>query len=371
VCNRSQRFHSILLFVSAAIVFLGPIGSPSRAFAQTAHQQEDPSSDAGSPATTFRVFGGAEWSARKLPDVPNSFSLGQLDLFVTSNLSERVSVLAEVVVEGQRGLGTRFVTDIERLQLTFRLNDFFNVSAGRYHTGIGFYNAAFHHGAYFETPIGRPRVFMFEDTGGALPIHDVGVTARGVVPKTGSSLRYVAEVGNGRPWTVPANEGPGGGSDANDAKSTNVGVSYRPDGWRGFEVGTSYYRDTIAQTVTSTVDHHVAGIYAVYRTPSTEVMAEWLLLGHVTEDRSEYDNDGGYVQASRAWGMLRPYYRFDRLTINPATPFIGPIGSYKAQIAGLRVDPVRWVGLKAQYERTDESGRRGVDGVRAQLVFVF
>lgn len=371
MCDRSQRFDSILLVVAAAIVFLGPMGSPSGVFAQTAHEQEHPPTDAAGPATTFRVFGGVEWGARQLPDLPNSFSLGQLALFVTSNLSERVSVLAEIVVEGQRGPGTRFVTDVERLQLTFRLNDFFNVSAGRYHTGIGFYNAAFHHGAYFETLVGRPRVFMFEDAGGPLPIHDVGVTARGVLPKTGSSLHYVAEVGNGRPWTAPANEGATAGSDANDAKSTNVGVSYRPDRWRGFEAGTSYYRDAIAQTATSTVDHHVAGIYAIYRTPSTEVMAEWLWLGHVAEDRSEYDNDGGYVQASKAWGKLRPYYRFDRLTINPATPFIGGIGSYKAHVAGLRIDPVRWAGLKAQYERTDESGQRGVDGVRAQLVFVF
>jgi len=370
VRDHSQRSACTLLFVSVVIVPSGVIGYPSSVFAQIGHEQEHPLPGATGPETTLRAFGTVEWAASQLREVPNSFSLGQLSLFVTSNLTESVSVLAEIVLEGHSP-DTQVVTDLERLQLTFRLNDFFNISAGRYHSGIGFYNAAFHHGTYFEIPIGRPRVFKFEDDGGVLPIHELGVTVRGVVPHTGSSLRYVAEVANGRVWTPVAEEGTTErGPDANDAKSTNVGVSYRPERWRGFEVGTSFYRDTIFQTATSAVDHHIAAIYAVYRTPSTELMAEWLRLTHVTEG-STYHNDGGYVQASKAWGKLRPYYRFDRLAINPATPFIGAIGSYKAHIVGLRIDPVKWVGLKAQYERTDESGQYGVNGVRTQLVFVF
>jgi hypothetical protein len=372
VCKGWHRCARILVFVCVAIVPVPPIGYPSSVLAQTGHEQEHALPDATGPETTLRGFGAVEWAASQLRDVPNSFSLGQLSLFVSSNLSERVSVLAEVVLEGQGSANTQVATDLERLQLTFRLNDFLHVSTGRYHSGIGFYNAAFHHGTYFEIPIGRPHVFRFEDDGGALPIHELGVSTRGVVPHTGSSLRYVAEVGNGRPWT-PAADGDTSERppDSNDAKSTNLGVSYRPDRWRGFEAGGSYYRDTIRQTATNTVDQNIAAIYAVYRTPSTELMVEWLRLMHVTDDRSRYRNDGGYAQLSRAWGKLRPYYRFDRLAINAATPFIGPLGSFKAHIAGLRVDPMKWLGLKMQYERTDESGQFGVNGVRTQLVFMF
>jgi hypothetical protein len=367
VRDRWHRCARLLLFVRVAIVPIWLIGYPSSVLAQMGHEQEHAPPDATGPETTLRAFGAVEWAASQLRDVPNSFSLGQLSLFVSSNLSERVSVLAEIVLEGQGGTPA-VATDLERLQLTFRLNDFLNVSAGRYHSGIGFYNAAFHHGTYFETAIGRPHVFRFEDDGGVLPIHELGVSTRGVVPHTASSLQYVAEVGNGRAWTPAADERP---PDSNDAKSTNIGVSYRSDRWRGFEVGASYYRDMIRQTATSTVDQNIAAIYAVYRTPSTELMVEWLGLTHVTEDRSRYRNDGGYAQLSRAWGELRPYYRFDRLAISPATPFIGPLGSFTAHIAGLRVDPMKWLGFKMQYERTDESGQFGVNGVRTQFVFVF
>jgi hypothetical protein len=360
-----------LRLVSAVLVAGGLCAHPSSAIAQTDDDhQEHQMTGATPPETTVRAFGSFDWAATRLRDVPNSFSLGQLTLFVTSTLNERVSVLAEVVLEG--GVGTRVETDLERLQVTFRWNDSFHVSGGRYHTGIGFYNTAFHHATYFETAIGRPRVFAFEDHGGVLPVHELGVTAGGVVPHSGSSLRYLAEVGDGRAWTPAETDGVNvEGRDLNDAKSTNVALSYQPDQWPGFEAGASYYRDKIPQTAASAVDHHVGAIYAVYRTPSTEVMAEWLTLAHATPDGAAFHNHAGYVQASRAWGKLRPYYRYDRLDIDPATPFIGTIGSYKAHIAGLRVDPADSVAFKVQYERTDEAGQRGVSGVRAQVAFLF
>ena len=116
------------------------------------------------------AFGSVLWGATERADTPNSFSLRHLALFVTSAINDRVSVLAEVVIEASAAT-TEVTVDLERLQLTYHFNDHLNVSAGRYHTGIGFYNAAFH-GSYFETPIGRPTVFKFEDEGGVLPIHE-------------------------------------------------------------------------------------------------------------------------------------------------------------------------------------------------------
>src|SRR4029079_168390 len=118
-----------------------------------------------------------------------------LALFMTSAINDRVSVLAEVVLEASAA-NTQVTTDLERLQLTYRLNDHLNLSAGRYHTGIGFYNGAFHHGSYFETPIGRPRIFAFEDEGGVLPVHEVGVSVRGKVPRTGYALGFVPALRN-------------------------------------------------------------------------------------------------------------------------------------------------------------------------------
>jgi hypothetical protein len=335
-------------------------------------QTPDEHQSMSAPSTTtlgLRAFGSVDWGTTTLEQTANSFAIGQFDVFVASTLSERVSVLAEIVLEA--GTNTRVVVDLERLLLTFRLNDYFQVGIGRFHTGIGYYNAAFHHAAFFETPTGRPRIFRFEDEGGVLPVHDTGITVHGVVPRTGSSLRYLAEIGNGRSWNVDETGQPKEGVlDQNDAKATNVGLSYRPERWRGLEVGATYYRDDIPQSPGVSIPFRLATAYLVYRHPSFEILAEQLWFTHDTPE-ARYSNDAAYIQASKAWGKLRPYYRFDRQTIDPRTPFIGTAGSYRAHIVGLRIDPSDLVGVKAQYERSDEQGQRGVDTLRAQLVFVF
>jgi hypothetical protein len=345
------------------------LGGP-RLLAQAHDEQHESTTDQPS-GVMLRAFGAVEWAGSQQNDTPNSFGLGQFALFATSNLHERVSVLAEVVMEASSS-NTRVVTDLERLQITFRFSDFLNLSAGRYHTGIGYYNAAFHHGAYFETPIGRPRVFAFEDEGGVLPVHEVGVTAQGIVPGTGATLRYVAEVGNGRNFaTVGDSEDEEGRGDPNGAKSTNLGLSFRPAGSSDLQLGASYYRDAVPRSGGPAVDLRIGAAYAVYRTPAIELMAEWLRLQYSGGAAPTLVNNAGYLQASRAWGRWRPYYRFDRLGIDTATPFIGPVGPYRSNIVGFRVDPMQWVGFKTQYEHTDEPRQRGIDAIRAQLVFVF
>jgi hypothetical protein len=100
-------------------------------------------------------------------------------------------------------------------------------------------------------------------------------------------------------------------------------------------------------------------------------MAEVLRLSHRDDAGLRSASHAGYLQLSRAWGRLRPYYRYDSLTIDPAAPFIGQTDSYRAHMLGLRVDTGQWVSLKAQYEHGDEGPRHGIDSVRTQLVFVF
>lgn len=313
----------------------------------------------------LRLFGAVEWDVNDGPDTPNSFALGQLDLFLNAALSERISLLGEFVLE--ESTATEVVTDLERLQVTFRFDDHIQVSAGRYHTGIGFYNTAFHHGAWFETAIGRPRMFLFEDDGGVLPVHDVGVTARGAIPGTRSNLYYLFEVGNGR--SAVDDDVEDEPRDNNDAKSVNGAIAFRPDRWRGLELGVSLRRDVTPQPGLPAIDERIAALYAVYRTPSTELLAEWVTMAMRPHGGARSEDGGGYLQVSRAWSMVRPYYRFDRLDIDATTPVPGE--TFTGHVLGVRIDPTTSVGFKAQYERTDTPGHPHGDALRTQLVFVF
>src|SRR5579883_1284535 len=138
----------------------------------------------------MRGFGDISFRGTDQQGQTNGFSLGQLNLFVTSDISEKFKFLSEIVFESgpdnfynvPGGNRNNFSVDVERYLLQYSYNDYFNLAVGRYHTAIGFYNTAYHHSTWFQTTTGRPLLFEFEDRGGILPIHNVGVSASGRIP---------------------------------------------------------------------------------------------------------------------------------------------------------------------------------------------
>src|SRR6266699_4628347 len=175
------------------------------------------------------------------PASTTAFSLGQVNLFVTSDVSDKFKFLSEVVFEA--GDDNVFGVDLERYLLQFSPNDYFNVSAGRYHSAIGYYNTAYHHSTWLQTATGRPFLFQFEDDDGILPIHNVGVSATGMIPSGRLGLHYIAQVGNGHASSSPHAEPVQNTVDENNGKSFNLGFYFRPTGVRGLQAGVSVYHD--------------------------------------------------------------------------------------------------------------------------------
>jgi hypothetical protein len=129
------------------------------------HDHGLPASDSG-PAPSRLVWSGFGDMAWKKTDAPgdNTFILGQFTLYPTATLSDRLSVLAEIVFKG--GSDNRILVDLERALLRYSFADSLALSAGRYHTAIGYYNAAYHHSSWLQTTIERPLIFAF---GGPCP----------------------------------------------------------------------------------------------------------------------------------------------------------------------------------------------------------
>ena len=148
------------------------------------------------PMLRIRGFSDFNYRVSNQSGETNSFTLGAFDLFISSQISEKFSMLSEVNFEF--GDDNEMALDLERMLLTYAANDHFKLSFGRYHTGIGYYNTAFHHGTWFQTATGRPFLFLFEDEGGVLPVHNVGLNLTGSIPSGKLGLNYVAEIGNGR-----------------------------------------------------------------------------------------------------------------------------------------------------------------------------
>lgn len=311
-----------------------------------------------------------------------SFSLGQLDLFVTSDVSDKFRFLSEIVFEngGTNIYGTQvgdpnsFGVDIERYLLQYSHNDYFNLSAGRGHTAIGYYNTEYHHSSWLQTATGRPFLFDFEDHGGILPIHLVGVTASGQIPSGSLGLHYVAEMGNGRASRTPLTEEPVQNDiDDQNHKAYNFAVFARPEAIHGLQTGLSIYRDLLAAAnQSSRISETILAAHAVLVRPKYEWLNEALLDRHLLlSNGASFNTPAFYTQLSRQFGSYRPYMRYQYMNVANSEPIFSDVGLRQGPSVGIRYDASESVALKFQYDYTKLRNQPAVDGLALQLGFTF
>jgi hypothetical protein len=310
-----------------------------------------------------------------------SFTLGQLDLFVTSDLSEKFRFLSEIVLEGgpdniygvTRGESNTFSVDVERYLLQYSLNDYLNISAGRGHTAIGYYNTAYHHSTWLQTTTDRPFLFEFEDRGGILPIHTVGVSATGLIPSGSLGLHYVAEVGNGRASRAPLVQEPVENVVAEQSrKGFNLALFARPEAVHGLQFGFSYYRDVLDPINSPRIGESIFAAHAVLIRSNYEWLNEALVVRHaLIGSPIVYNTPGFYTQLSKQFGSLRPYFRYQYVNAADTEPVFPDIKLRHGPSIGLRYDASEFVALKFEYDYTFLRQQPGVNGLTLQLGFTF
>jgi hypothetical protein len=301
-----------------------------------------------------------------------SFSIGQVDLFITSNVSDRLKFLSETVFEA--GQDNNFGVDIERILLTYSFNDYLNIGVGRFHSAIGYYNTAYHHSTWFQTTTGRPFLFEFEDGGGILPIHNVGATISGRLPSGSLGLHYVAEVGNGRASDSLVNPNVNAVQnvvDENNGKSVNFEVFARPEAIPGLETGFSVYRDNLYPTNLPKIGQEIFDAFVVYAGPRFEWLNEALLIRHAPEGGHIFDTPGFYTQISRRWGLYRPYFRYQYVNVSPHEPLVSYVGLRHGPSVGLRYDIADFAAVKLQYDYTVLRMQQAVSALALQVGFTF
>ena len=346
--------------------------TPTPATEPTPEQQAGPMLEQRMDTRTLmqiRGFGDITLHGSDAHGTHTAFSLGQLNLFVTSDMSEKFRLLSEIVFEADP---TNTVgVDVERLLLQYSLNDYFNLSVGRYHTDIGYYNTAYHHSAWLQTAVGRPLLFQFEDNGGILPIHNVGASLSGAIPSGKLGLHYVAEVGNGRASSSPQAEAVQNVVDENNGKAVNFALFARPTAVPGLQVGFSAYHDSLHPVGIPTIGESIYDAYAVLQRPNFEWLNEALLIRHAVQGGHVFDTPGFYTQVSKAFGQYRPYFRYQYINESPQEPMFPFIGLQHGPSLGLRYDASEEVALKLQYDRTMFRQQPSVNGLTLQFAFTF
>jgi hypothetical protein len=320
------------------------------------------------------------------PDNHSTFAIGQFNLFMTSQISSRTGVLAELVVEP--GQDNAVSVDLERLLFRHSVSDALNVSLGRYHTSIGYYNTAYHHSSWMQTAVGRPFLFQFEDDGGILPIHNVGVSLSGQLPSGGLGLHYVAELGNGRTSRSRLDEAVQNAIDENNRKAVNLAVFVQPERWRGLQAGVSYYLDRLSPDATSLfqnladpfpaqvlanprIDERILAAHVVYHNSRFEFLNEGILLQHALDGYRTFHTPGFYTQISRRWGPAWPYFRYQYVNANTYEPIFGDVGLRHGPSVGMRFDINESAAFKLQYDRTMQRAAGPINGMASQVSFRF
>ena len=329
----------------------------------------------------LRGFGDIGFYGSDRKGSTHSFNLGQLNLFVTSDISERFKFLSEIVFEagpenfynqpgGQRN---EFGVDIERYLVQYSYNDYFNLSAGRYHTAIGFYNTAYHHSTWFQTTTGRPLLFQFEDNGGILPIHNVGLSASGRIPSGQLGLHYVAEIGNGRQSRDPLTEEPVQNElDENNFKAFNLALFARPEAIHGLQVGFSGYHDKLMPLGLPRVNETILAAHAVYMVPKFEWLNEVVLVRHAPEGTSQvFNTPAFYTQVARRFGSYQPYFRYQYINGSDSEPIFPDVGRIEGPSAGVRFDASESVAFKVQYDYNMARHDSSNSALTLQLGFTF
>ena len=314
----------------------------------------------------------------------DSFASAKLDYFITSTMA-RWTFLSETMLEA--GTDNNFAVDVERVEVGYLYKEWLRVCAGRYHTALGYYNDAYHHGTYFMVPTARPLAFDFEDSGGIIPAHNVGVHADGRFEVGDDHLRYDVEVANGRagdPLVVQSNH------DTNRPKAINVRLRYEPSGaLEGLVVGGNVYFDsiptnTMASSAETSFPFHfgplhelILGAHAAYFEHGMHAVAEALMVQHTELDTGAVHRTyTAFAEVGHAWDDLTPYARYEWTRFpSEGDPYYLKTGAdgYQTASLGLKHSTTDNIALKVQAGLTF-SERAGTDPLltlTGQLAFAF
>jgi hypothetical protein len=324
--------------------------------------------DTGLPVHGFADV-GAGWSHGKDPIPLHGFNGGTLDLYLTPQFGNRIKSLVELAVEYGDDGGV--AVDMERLQLGYTVDDALTVWAGRFHTPFGLWNTSFHHGANLQTSIYRPRFIDFEDKGGFIPAHSVGVWGSGKTDISVGKLRYDVFVANGpsirgRVLDFNAYTDP----DASKLLGFNLGLSPsgRMAGWtfgvHGFAPSRVSTFDS-SDAVMSQSRLRMLGGYFGYDDDDWEAVGEFYHFDNSGISTSgKHHSDAWFVQLGKTWGLWTPYLRLEQARLDAQDLYFTSQEtgrSYKRLASGVRYALDPRASLKFEFSTTREDETTLVD----------
>lgn len=329
---------------------------------------------------SFNVYGDVDYHVEHAGRTTHSFAAPRLDLF-PSGSNGRFSFLGEIVFEA--GKDNNFAVDVERIEAAWSFADWLRVRAGRFHTAFGYYNDAFHHGNYFQLPVERPSWVNFEDSGGLIPAHSVGVHLDGRINAGGAgAFRYDLDIANGRGATLNTVQSR---IDMGVPKELNFRLRFEPAFLPGLVIGgNAFYSHITANDDPSLVvpipqmRELIFGAHAAYQEGPLRFIAEAALFQHqvIGGSGATFSTTAALFEAGYAVGEFTPYLLVVRVNLDGGDAYFansagGEEGSFTKVRAGLK-----WIvndNLALKLEAGHNSLDTGTDitSLAAQAAFAY
>ena len=318
-----------------------------------------------------QIRGFVDVSARYSDD-KLSFGLGEQDLFITSDLSDRLSFLGETVFKFDLESETQFSVSIERIVLKYNYKGNHNILIGKHHTPINYWNDTYHHGRVFFPTIARPLVF----NNALFPLHTTGLSFQGL--NLGSlKFGYDLMVGNGIGSTDVL--------DLDKGKSVTAAVHIKPRD--ALRIGLSYYYDKIPggielhshtggpPSVSSELDEQLVTLSVANFGEKFELLAESTLALTQSDSSGKQQALFSYVYLGyKISEKIIPYVRFDNLAYHEhehEQSNVEPLGNTVAYLAGLRYQINYLATAKIEFQRQHTGKQPAVNMITTQLAIGF
>lgn len=246
-----------------------------------------------------------------------SFSLGEQDYFISSELNDKLTFLGESVFKYSGKSSTAFNVSLERIVLKYNYFGNHSILLGKHHTPIDYWNESFHHGRLFFPTIDRPKLFSF------IPIHTTGISFQG--QNLGEhNFGYDLMIGNGMT-----------SSDAKDhdkLKSLTLSIHYKTK--QGTQFRMSFYNDKIRNNISGAhtghlklgkalngyagdVNFQLYSISAARINSKFEFLNEFILSRNSTDSLGVSHNMAAFLYTGYRLKNLVPYLVIDICKIDP------------------------------------------------------
>jgi len=292
-----------------------------------------------------------------------SFGFGEQDLFITSELNDRISFLGESVFKYTPSSPTEFSVSIERVVIKYNFAGNHNLLIGKHHTPLNYWNDTYHHGRVFFPTIDRPLLFAAN----IIPLHTTGVGVQG--HDLGKiKFGYDMMVGNG----LGSNEV----SDNDKNKSISLAVHIKPV--EKLRLGISYYYDVIAKgadvhdrIINWQVNQQLISGSVAYFGKKFEFLAESTIGLNKTDTTGSKQTIASYIYAGyRITEKIIPYVRYDDLQYQDGEIYFIKDNT-TSFVGGIRFQINYLAAVKVEYQHMHAEIAGNVDKFTAQFAIGF